>query len=182
MCLVVCIANALACDLPTDVLDTDQLIPKSVQARYCNPGEGHASFLLIRAAVIVDKPVFRIITVKKDGADRVQGVRLYQFDKYGNNHPDVAGEPQAVIDFKGQYPAFKARVKGKRTMISFLESKFEFKMRGLFGLTIKQHLNAKGRISIAGSPTSVLIIRTANEDHWQWVLDDGKPVHFRKPS
>lgn len=181
-CLTVYNANAPACGLPTNILIADQLIPKSVIERYCNQDEGYTPFLLIRAAVIEDKPVFRIVTVKKDSVERVQSVRLYQFNKDGDEHPDVAGESQAAIDFKGKYPVFKARVKGKETTISFRDQTFEFRMHGFFGVTIKKNLNAEGRINVEGHPSSVLLIRSANKNYWQWILDDGRPVKFLNTS
>ena len=145
-------SSAVACTLPTDSLGNAKLFPQQVRERFCNPEAGYISLLLIRAAVNKSTPVFRTIAVRKDGSDQVQSVRLYQFDKDGNDHPDVAGEPQAVIDFNGSSPMFQARVKGKKTTISFAERTFKFNMRGLYRLRIKQDLDAEGRITIGGKP------------------------------
>jgi hypothetical protein len=171
-------STAVACALPVESFDNAEPFPQRVRERFCNPGVGYASLLMIQAAVSGDSPVFRVIAVKRDDSGYVERLRLYQFDKEGNDHPDVAGEPQAVIDFKGNSPKFEARVKGLRTTISFVEHIFEFDMHGIFGLRIKQHLNSEGRITIGGRPASVLLISTTNKDHWRWVLDDGEMVHF----
>jgi hypothetical protein len=171
-------STAVACALPVESFDNAEPFPQRVRERFCNPEAGYTSLLMIQAAVSGDSPVFRVIAVRRDGSDHVERLRLYQFDKEGNDHPEVGGEPQAVIEFKGSSPKFEARVKGLRTTISFVEHIFEFDMHGIFGLRIKQHLNSEGRITIGGRPASVLLISTTNKDHWRWVLDDGEMVHF----
>jgi hypothetical protein len=113
--IVLYTSSAVACTLPTDSLGNAELFPQRVREQFCNPEAGYTSLLLIQAAINEDTPVFRVIAVRRDGSDHVQNVRLYQFDKDGNDHPDVAGEPQAVIDFKGSSSRFEARVKGRKT-------------------------------------------------------------------
>lgn len=171
-------STTVGCPLPVESFGNAEPFPQRVREQFCNPEAGYSSLLLIQAAISKDSPVFRIIAVGRDGSDQVERLRLYQFDKDGNEHLDVAGEPQAVIDFKGSSPKFEARVKGLRTTISLAEHIFDFNMHGIFGLRIKEHLNSEGRITIGGRPASVLLIRTSNNANWRWVLDDGEMVHF----
>lgn len=170
--------SSFACTLPTGTLGNAELFPHRVRERYCNPEAGYTSLLLIKAAIDGSTPVFRIIAVRRDESGNVQSVRLYQFDKNGNDLIDAVREPQAVIDFKGSSPRFEGRVKGRKVIISFVEHTFGFDMRGIFGLRINQQLNAEGRITIGGKPTSVLLISTLNKHHWNWVLDDGLRTSF----
>jgi len=176
-----CITAATACDLPADLRDDATLFPKRVQQRFCHPDEGFRSLLLIRTAINENAPVFRIIAVKSDNATGVQNVRLFQFDQRGDDHPEDSGEQQAVIEFKSvEQNSFEARVKGKKSTVSFTGPSFEFVMHGIFGLRIKQPLDASGRITVDGSPTSVLLIRSSDKDKWQWVGNDGKRLTFRR--
>ncbi|PLY06884.1 MAG: hypothetical protein C0622_00295 [Desulfuromonas sp.] len=175
---VLSVTNTGACDLPTDNGAGVRLFPPLVRERFCQPEEGYASLLLIRAAVNEDRPVYRVIAVEDDDAESVRSVRLYQFDAAGNEHPEVGGEPQAVIDFAGTSPRFEARVKGRRTTISFAQSKFEFSIYGLFGLKISQALNERRDITVGGSTARVLLMTTSDRDHWRWVLENGEQVAF----
>jgi len=168
---------SFACDLPADLRDNRELLPERVQHRFCHPDEGFRSLLLIRTAVNKDAPVYRIIAVKHGHEGTAHAVRLFQFDRHGNDHQPVSGENQAVIDFHRD-GIFEARVKGKKTTVSFAERSFEFVMHGLFGLRINQPLDATGMITAAGKPTNVLLIQTPDKDEWQWVFMDGKRAPF----
>lgn len=179
MCSIVpCASFAASCTLPSDYLAYSQQIPERVSQQFCHPDPGYDPLLLIRAAIKVDAPVFRIIAVKREESGKVLGVRLYQFNKDGNNHEAVKGQPQAVIDFQKKLHGFEAWVKGRKTTISCYEHMFRFKMHGIFGLTINRPLNPEGRVTADGKPTTILLINTSNKDHWRWVLDDGELVHF----
>lgn len=145
-------STAIACVLPVESFGNAEPFPQRVREQFCNPEAGYTSLLLIRAAISEDSPVFRIIAVRRNGSDHVERLKLYQFDKDGKEHLDVAGEPQAVIDFKRSSPRFEARVKGLRTTISFEEHIFEFKMHGIFGKKIRSISIRKEGLSSEGGP------------------------------
>jgi len=170
-------SSGIACDLPEDLRDNPAMLPGRVQQRFCQPPEGFHSLLLIRTAINEDAPVYRIIAIRKNSSDVVADVRLFQFDQHGNDHPEVSGENQAVIDFEvGK--VFKAQVKGKKTTVSFVDQSFEFTIHGVFGLRIRQPVNAEGNITAAGKATNVLLIRTSDKDEWQWICHDSERVRF----
>jgi len=173
-----CTSAAIACNLPFDSLSPEEKIPQEALDRFCIPEEGYTSLLLIQAAINEDSPVFRIIAVKRDDLHLVQGVKLYQFDKDGNAHPDFWGQPQAVIAFERNSPQFEAQVKGKRATVSFGEQTFEFDMGGIFGVRVTQNLNSAGRLTVDQKPTSILLVNTLNRDRWRWIFDDGEQAHF----
>lgn len=180
LCLLVFSTSCvIAGELPAGLRDHAELIPERVQQRFHHPDEGFHSLLLIRTAINEGAPVFRIIAIRKDNADVVQSVRLFQFDQHGNDHAEFSGEKQAVIEFQSD-DVFEARVKGKRTTVSFAGQSFEFVMHGIFGLRIKQPVDAEGKITVEGKPAGVLLIRTSDKDEWQWVCDDGTRLAFQR--
>lgn len=177
-CIFLNSCNCFSCNLPADYLNDTKLLPERVVDRFCYPDEGYESLLLIRAAVSEDSPVFRIVSAKRIGLQYPQEVRLYQFDRDGNDHPPVGGEVQNVIDFQGNSDHFEERVKKKKTTISFSDQNFKFQIHGLFGLTIEQPLDSDCRIIVNGTRASILLIRSPRKSNWEWVLENGEKVPF----
>lgn len=171
-------SRANTCPLPIEQLDPLIIFPKQVRQKYCNPDTGYNSLLLIEAAINEDEPVYRIITVQQVGADTPKSVKLYQFDKAGNDHTEVKGETQAIIDFQKNDLKFDARVKGRKTTLTFAEGQFKFNMGGLFGLKIDRPYDSNGRILVNDQPVSALLIRSTRKSHWNWVSDNGELMPF----
>lgn len=171
-------ARAFACTPALKSFAGPEAIPAPVVERFCQPETGYDSLLLIRAALDPAEPVYRVIAVKNSGGLAFQGVRLYQFDGNGRALPAFFGQPQAVIDFEGSPPRFKAQIKGLAASASFEKHNFEFAMGGLFGTEITQRLDAEGGLSFGNNSTSILLLRTRDQKNWRWVTDDGQRVPF----
>ncbi|PON17855.1 hypothetical protein C2W62_11045 [Candidatus Entotheonella serta] len=118
--------QAYACDLPQPLTNLNiPEIPQSVINIYCNPIEPFEHILFIRSAVRVQKPVYRIIAVKRDINEVVTEVKLFQFSSDGTPHPKHSGQNQDEILFRANGRGFEAEVKGIKTTISFTESTFQ---------------------------------------------------------
>lgn len=111
--LVLCTSCAAACIFSVDSLEEAEQVPQQVLDRFCNPEPEYDPLLLIQAAIDKGSPVPRAISARRDVMGPVQNVRLYQFDKDGDPHPNFLWQSQAVIGLEGISPWFEARVKGR---------------------------------------------------------------------
>ena len=170
-----------ACTLPLHATNGDiPAMPISVTNAYCQPKGPFKSLLLIRTAINVSDPVYRIIVLERDAANTLTGVKLLQFLSDGTPHPRQNNQDQDEIIFSRTGQNFEAKVKGIKTTISFSQLTFQFKIhRTIGGLSIRQHLNHKGRITVAGKETQLLLIQTASKKKWRWALNDGALVDFK---
>ena len=172
--------KAYACNIPLHI--TNHIIPKipePVINTYCNPKESFESFLLIRAAIRVKNPVYRIITIKRKN-NVITYVKLLQFLSDGTPHPPQNNQDQDEIIFKKNHSDFVAKVKGNKTTISFTSDTFQFTIHRIIGgMTIRQALNSDGEITLSGGTTQLLLIQTIRKEKWRWVLNDGTLVDFK---
>lgn len=76
----VTLIQAQTYNLPQHATNLDiPVIPPSVIDTYCNPTAPFEHLLLIRAAIRVDKPVYRIVAIKREQYQKVTAVKLFQF-------------------------------------------------------------------------------------------------------